>query len=211
MRNKIIKYFSLTALLVFAGCGSSPTNDQGVSFSLTGFYSEVGSGTTAPAGEVGQSAPFSAANPEDEDSFGGMLTTVAGLRNNMTSQTVRVDRMEMKYYIEGAKAQPPRTVVPLTVLLGVSSGAGASTSSSGSTTTTALNSQSYAEFPVVTTDIMTWLNFNKTNLPELPFTMAVEVTAEGVSSAGNRYETNPASYFIIFTPDNLIAPTPGDF
>ncbi len=211
MKNKIIKYFSFASLFVFAGCGSSPTNDQGVSFTLTGFYADTGEGTTAPAGEVGQSVPLSAANPEGIDSFGGIVTTVAGLRNNMTSQTVRVDRIEMKYYIEGAKAQPPRTVVPLTVFLGVSSGAGSSTSSSGSTTTTVLNSQSYAEFPVVTTDIMTWLNFNKTNLPELPFTMAVEVTAEGISSAGNRYETNPASYFIIFTPDNIIAPTASEF
>jgi hypothetical protein len=208
MRNKIVKYFSLASLLVFGGCGSSPTNDQGVSFTLTGFYSKVGGGTEAPDGEVGQSVPLSSGELEGAGKF--TVDTVAGLRNNIKSQSIRVDRIEMKYYIEGSKSQPPKTMVPLTLLLGPSSGGGSSASSSGSTTAV-INSQSYAKFPIVTTDIMSWLNFNRGNLPELPFTMAVEVTAEGISSAGNRYETNPASYFVIFTPDNIIAPTESEF
>ncbi len=214
MRNRMKKYLSLFSLVTLSACGSSPSNNQGVSFMLTGFYAETSDGTNIPAGEVGQSVPLSSINPEDITGlFGGSVLTVAGLRNNMSTQTIRVDRMEMDYFIEGAATQPPSTIVPLTAVLGpVSSGnssASSGSSSSAGTTGGALPTQFFAQFPIVTTDIMAWLNFNRGSLPELPFTMAVTVKAEAVSSSGSRYESNPASYFIIFTPDNIISPTDG--
>jgi hypothetical protein len=203
------------SLIFLAACGSSPTNNQGVSFTLLGFFQGDASEGSEARGEVGQYKPLSAGGVETQggDTAGDALTYV-GLQNNITSQFLRVDRLEIEYFIEGSRIQPPNTAIALTSFLGKapSTGTGSSSSSgsnSSSTIGTSSANISYTQFPIVPSDIMTWLNFNRNSLPELPFTMIATVKASAVSSAGDRYASNEGSYFIIFTPDNVIAPTEG--
>jgi hypothetical protein len=209
MFNKIILVLSLVFI---SACGSGSSNEQGVSFTLLGFFSEIGDAGETPPGELGQSTPLSAENPESQSgNLAGSVSTVVGLQNNITSQFLRVDRLEMDYFIEGASIQPPSTLVAVTTILGASpgdtlTGGSSSSSSGGGTTTQEDTSTVYASFPIVPPDVMAWLNFNRASLPELPFTMIASVRASAVGSSGARYDSNEGSYFIIFTPDNVIAP-----
>lgn len=208
----MLKRLVLVLSLVFiSACGSGSSNDQGVSFTLLGFFSEVGDARRTPPGELGQSVPLSAENPENQTgNLAGSVSTVVGLQNNITTQFLRVDRLEMDYFVEGASIQPPSTLVAVTTILGASPGdtltGGSSSSSGGGTTTEEDTSAVYASFPIVPPDVMAWLNFNRASLPELPFTMIATVRASAVGSSGARYDSNEGSYFIIFTPDNVIAP-----
>jgi len=220
----------MTALCVsvalFVGCGTAATNNQGISFTLLGFFAELpeSGSDTLPTGELGQATPLSSENPElQTGNVSGAVSTVAGMKNNIISQFIRVDRMVINYYIEGANVQPPSTTVGISALLGPSV---SSTSSSDSTSTdssssgtskppsslpnfSTISELSFGSFPIVPPEVTAWLNLNRAQLPEAPFTMLATVKASAVSSSGQRYYSNPADYFIIFTPDNVIAPTEG--
>jgi hypothetical protein len=215
MKKTITKLGFGLSLILLAACGSSPTNNQGVSFTLLGFFQDVATEGGNNVGELGQSVPLSDSNPETQaDNLAGAVATVVGLQNNISTQFLRVDRLEVDYYVEGSRIQPPSTMIPLTMLLGKAptTGTGSSSSSGASSSSTggiSSNNIQYGQFPIVTSDVMTWLNFNRNSLPELPFTMIASVKASAISSAGDRYYSNEGSYFVIFTPDNVIAPTEG--
>ncbi|RMD85533.1 MAG: hypothetical protein D6808_05050 [Candidatus Dadabacteria bacterium] len=215
-------------ILSVLSCGST-NNDQGVSFTFLGYFSEVPDDPSGavPAGVVGLSAPLSTATGESSASFGGAIVTVAGVQNNLSGQFIRVDRIFMSYNIPGASAQPPDTSAALSILLGPAS---SSTSSGGDTGTGtegggssgasgsslpdsfangSLSNINYAQFMVVPPEIIAWLNFNRAKLPEPPFTMTVTAYLSGVTSAGDRMDTNSVPLFIQFVPDNVIEPTEG--
>lgn len=225
-----MKRFTIASLIgvgisiaAFIGCGTAATNNQGVSFTLLGFFAELpDSGSTEqPPGELGQAVPLSLENPETQSgNLAGSVSTVAGLKNNISSQFLRVDRMKVSYYIEGAEQQPPDTVVAFGAVLGPGGqSSGGDTTTEGSSSSSKgvsslpdfaeIGSLSFGRFPIVTPEIMAWLNLYRGSLPELPFTMLATVKASAVGSAGERYYSNEATYFIIFTPDIAIAPTEG--
>ncbi len=224
---QLVKYVSIVSLallcsLLAVGCGSSSTNNQGVSFTLLGFFAELpeAGSEELPQGSIGQAVPISAVNPETQAGNAvGTTTTIVGLKNNIVSQFIRTDRLKISYYIEGASKQPPNTTIAFSVLLGPGGGSssgeegGEESSSSSSTSSlpdfSSIASQGFGSFPIITPDISAWLNLNRGSLPELPFTLTATVKASGVTSSGNRVDSNEAQYFIIFTPDNEIAPTNG--
>lgn len=226
MKLKSLLFLVVSGILLVygVGCGTSSTNSQGVSFTLLGFFAELpesGSGEI-PNGELGQAVPLSVEGPETQGgNLVGTVSTVLGLRNNISSQFVRVDRLLMSYNIEGASQQPPNTTLAYSFFLGPLVGSdveGESESSDDSNSTSGGSSLpdfedvlniGFGSFPIVPPEIIAWLNFNRNNLPELPFTMTATVRASGVTSAGNRVTSNESSYFIIFTPDIAIAPTQG--
>lgn len=207
------------SIAVFIGCGTSATNNQGISFTLLGFFAELpdSGATEQPPGELGQATPLSAENPETQSgNLAGAVSTVAGLKNNISTQFLRVDRMQVSYFIEGADKQPPDTVVAFSAVLGPggqSSEGDAAAEGDSSTTSGSLpdfseiGALSFGRFPIVTPEVVAWLNLYRGSLPELPFTMLATVKASAVGSAGERYYSNEASYFIIFTPDIAISPT----
>jgi hypothetical protein len=58
--------------------------------------------------------------------------------------------------------------------------------------------------------IREWINFNRDLLPEAPFKMEVIIRVSGISSSGNRYETNDGVFDFDVLPENLIDPTVSD-
>ena len=62
---------------------------------------------------------------------------------------------------------------------------------------------------IVPAEVRQWLVLNKNFLPELPFTMEVRGFVPGISSAGNRYDTNEVKIFVQFVPDIVITPGTG--
>ncbi|RIL12176.1 MAG: hypothetical protein DCC75_00900 [Proteobacteria bacterium] len=184
------------------GCGGGGSNnDQGVSFTLLGFFADSSGGT----GELGRSVPLST-DPESEAQASGAIFTTAGVQNNLSNQVIRTDRALMSYYIDGAELQPPSTTVAFSSILAPAAPDGSSSLPPGFG-----NGQTvvYGNFPIVPSDIMAWLNLNRALLPELPFHMTVTVTISGVTTAGDRLETNSATYTVQFTPDVVIPPSGG--
>ncbi|RMG44743.1 MAG: hypothetical protein D6719_01300 [Candidatus Dadabacteria bacterium] len=214
----------LLAVLSF-GCGSA-SNNQGVSFTFLGFFTEFGDCGELPSSVVGISAPISSSSGISEVTTGNSeslgtessISAIVGLQNNMETQFIRTQRMFLSYYIEGASTQPPDTAVALSTIVNPAAttsdsadtgGASASASAGSSLPGTFSNfcNRSFAQVPVVPAEIRTWLNLNRNSLPELPFTMVVTAYVTGLTSAGDRLDSNPVELFIHVTVDNDIAPT----
>lgn len=202
-----------------AGCGSATNNDQGVAFTLLGFYSaddvDDAEGCDSPTGTLGL---FSTLNASGTDPASGTTAIFAGLQNNLSQQFIRTDRAFITYNVTGASRQPPDTSVPLgTIIFPSVSDSTSENSSAGFVSSLppafggAGCSRGYAGFEVVPADIITWLNFNRTALPELPFRLDATVEVTGVTSAGDRYTSNPMTFFVDFLADVPInEPTEGD-
>jgi hypothetical protein len=56
---------------------------------------------------------------------------------------------------------------------------------------------------------MEWINLNRNALPEAPFHLIVTSYMTGISSGGDRFDTNREQLFLEMIPDNVIAPTDG--
>ncbi|NLF25470.1 MAG: hypothetical protein GX589_07410 [Deltaproteobacteria bacterium] len=206
----------------FLGCGDSKRNNQGVSFTFAGWFSQPGKNNTfeEAVGSTAIPAPISDANPESGDSYGGIITRFAALQNNLTGQMIRAERAYHSYYIPGASVQPPDTSVSVAVVLGP-----ADDNSAGeeewklpfdADTTLPGNADNisdlvFASVPVVTADVRTFINTNRQYMPELPFVMEVTTYISGVASSGYRLETNKVQIEVIWTPDNIIPPAGGNY
>ncbi len=202
------------------GCGSGSSNDQGVSFTLLGFYDDLEGDP-----ELVRVVPLSFSGSEiqgdqfqdgftDQTNISGAIISFAGSQNNLSQVFIRTDAAYLSYFIPGASRQPPDTATAYSLVLGpaVSAGAAASDDPFISTLPPALadvENVGYAPVSIVPADVMTWLNLNRTALPELPFDMIVTAYVSGVTSAGDRLDSNEVQYLVKFTPDNVIPPASG--
>jgi hypothetical protein len=63
--------------------------------------------------------------------------------------------------------------------------------------------------PIIPAPIREWLVFNSNQLPEAPFDLEIVITLTGLSSGGNRYDTNQGLFTISVVPEiPVIPPTP---
>lgn len=195
-------------------CGSS-SNDQGMSFTLLGYFQSSGTEGTVPPVLSGASIVISDPNdeaPPSADNFGGgTVLAYVGIQNNIVTQTLRADQSLFEYNVPGAAAQPPTTNYPLSITLGPG------TSSSTTPPTSSLPgsfqgfpNSAYVQVPIISADIRAWMNLNRDLLPDRPFIMTVRTTISGVTSAGDRLDSNPADLFVQVNDDAIIAPTVGN-
>lgn len=213
------KYLALGALVAgFYGCGGS-NNDQGVSFTNLGFFQfdedeEFECGELPPIGQFGTTASLGSFS----DTSGGVVSAL-GLQNNLAGQIIRPDRVLLSFYVPGATSNPPSTTESLGGILGPGDGtaneSGGSSSSSGGSTSIptslppgfdSICNQGFYNIYVVPPQVMSYISINRADFPEPPFIMEVRVTASGVSSAGDRIESNPQSFLVEFGPDTVINP-----
>lgn len=246
----ITSALAATAFIVGAlGCGSASNNDQGVSFSAIGFAAQDDDGAcTLDIGTTGVIVPITFGTVAEDFAISGIISCIL-LQNNMSSQSVRVERLYLSYHIPGASEQPPDTSIPLSVVLsplnqeapldGGGSGGGdesetasADSSASGSQDEASTDPDSSiggstaktsslpsgfqgfgnrvsAPFFSVPPEIRQWLAFNRTALPETPFVMEITVYAQGMTSGGDRMNTNPLSLFADVIEDRIIPPDEG--
>jgi hypothetical protein len=69
--------------------------------------------------------------------------------------------------------------------------------------------RAFAQVPIIPAPVREWLNFNSNQLPEAPFDLEVVVQLTGLSSGGNRYDTNEALFTLSIIPEiPIIPPTP---
>lgn len=205
------------AAVLCVACGDSNRNDQGVSFNLNGYWADTSGSTGYMAFYLPlNSNPSLATNIEEPANPGGSwaygMEAYAGLENHLSGQFIRVERMHLRYYVPGARLQPPSTSVGIPILLGPATSTATEESNNvveGSSLPGSYSNDSvgYAGLDLVTPDVVSWLNFNRSDLPEPPFVMVVNSYATGVTSAGYGIQSNPVEIQITVTTDNVIPPT----
>lgn len=213
----------LAGTMSLSGCGSASSNDQGVSFTLLGFFAkdDIDASSadckTLPTSVLGLYMPLN--DPGDEASTDtGDLITYLGAQNNLSQQFIRTDRVFIEYYVPGASVQPPTTSLPFSMMVNPA----VSSTEDATTTAKAFDSslppsfggqgcsRAFGGFTVVPEDVLSWMNFNRGELPEPPFVMTAIVSVTGITSAGDRLTSNQASIDIHVTPDVVIAPEGAD-
>ena len=164
-----------------------------------------------------------------EPGFGGLsidpsgaVYAIVGIQNNLYGQILRADRVLLQYYIPGATVQPPSTNVAVNMLAGpAESGMGTTTTDQNTPslrkpvvtslppTFNQVCNRAFAQVPIIPSPVREWLNFNSNQLPEAPFDLEVVVQLTGLSSGGNRYDTNEALFTLSIIPEiAVIPPTP---
>jgi len=157
----------------------------------------------------------------------GAVYAIVGIQNNMYGQIFRADRVLLQYYVPGASVQPPSTNVAVNMLAGpAESGLGGIGFGGGVEEETAADprrpivtslpptfsqvcNRAFAQVPIIPAPVREWLNFNSNQLPEAPFDLEVVVQLTGLSSGGNRYDTNEALFTLSIIPEiPIIPPTP---
>ncbi len=175
---------------------------------------------------LGQTMPQATATPNVSSSTGllvdpsGAVYAVVGVQNNMYGQFFRADRILLEYYVPGASVQPPSTNVALNLLAGPAE-AGTQGGSVVADVTDGIRrpnitslppafnqicNRAFATVPIIPAPIREWLNFNSSQLPETPFDLEIVVTLTGLSSGGNRYDTNQGLFTINVVPEVLVIP-----
>lgn len=211
-KKALISSLSVTLLGLAFGCGSTSSNDQGVSVQNLGYF-VVGSTEDPPPGITGAILPLAsdvALIAEVNDFFPTQGTGLVdglthfasmGVFNRMQNQFIRIVRIDCHYEIPGAS---PSLVIP-TDSSNVSFIVNASVytpdnplGEAASSNTELFPNVVYAPFQILSPDLYAFLNANRTSLPELPFRMTATCTATGVTQAGDNLETNEMPYQIQF-------------
>lgn len=217
--NKIALGLVATALSI-AGCGGATNNNQGTSITLIGTFAESGdaSSDTLPAGQTGvtvsiENGTASDGDPENGDEVAGVLTYL-GIQNNLTGQFFRTERVILSYYVEGSALQPPDTTMSLSAVIGPattgdSAAAGSDGSSLPDNVGTQLPNRTFAQTFVVPASIMSYILLNSNEMfgSRDAVTMIVTMYVSGVTSAGDRIETNKIDFPVILKNGPIVAPT----
>lgn len=225
--NKIALGLVATALSI-AGCGGATNNNQGTSITLIGTFAESGdaSSDTLPAGQTGvtvsiENGTASDGNPENGNEVAGVLTFL-GIQNNLTGQFFRTERVILSYYVEGSSLQPPNTTMSLSAVIGpaivAAGGSGDGAGGAGGATDgsslpdnvgTQLPNRTFAQTFVVPASIMSYILLNSDALfgSRDAVTMIVTMYVSGVTSAGDRIETNKIDFPVVLKNGPIIEPT----
>lgn len=201
------------------GCGQLPEP-------FGGGYLRLGEAEPEPGGSV------SSTNLSGTDAAGAFISVV-GLQNNLYGQAFRAERLIVDFFIPGASQQPPATNVPVFLVagpaesaaqVGIGGGAGVDGGANAAPSPglrrplftslppsfSNLCNRSLAQVTIVPAAVREWLNFNRDVLPEPPFQMEVTLRLNGLSSSGNRYDTNDATFDFTILPESYIEPTAPD-
>lgn len=205
---KILSWTLVATLCLSAlGCGSSSNNDQGVAFTLFGFFKSP-CGDSTSGGDAGTVIPIDQDFESDQGVNIAAYETCYGLQNNLAREGIRVEAAFMDYFIPGAAKQPPSTSQPLGVVLGPSGTADDSDLPQGSLPPGFdFENETRIGVFILPPDVIGWLSLNRASLPELPFLMRVNTYVTGVTTSGNRLETNRLSFPIDFVVGNEIVPS----
>lgn len=195
-RRFIRHLFGLGLAMAALGCGTASNNDQGVSFLNFGFFAVDEEGKCSEDGVTG--GLFFLGNSARS------LSTCVGVQNNLSGQFIQSNRATISYFVPGAAVQPPSVVVPFTNILGPGSTGANTTLPDGVKN----ESSVIAGLTLITTDIWNFLVLNQRDLPNFPYTMIATVTVSGITSAGDRLDTNSTEIGIEVRREGAIEVTP---
>lgn len=192
------------------GCGQLPAG-------FGGGYLQLGEIGPEPGGTVLETGG------SGTDPAGGFLSVI-GIQNNLYGQAYRGERLLLDFYVPGASVQPPSTTVPIYLVAGpaesavqVNTGAnnGATTVDPGlrkplftslPPSFSNLCNRSLQQVTIIPPAIREWLNFNRDLLPDAPYKLELTLQVSGLTSSGNRVETNPVTLDFDILPETYVSP-----
>ena len=190
--------FLMLAMFPISGCGEASNNDQGTSFTATGFFTD----STGETGLTGIDVASGIDNPVVTDPQAnnvlveGRYTVIyMGLENRMTRQFVRVTRIECSYEVEGASIAIPSDSFNSSLVVP----AGTSAAAAEGQAATVEPGQAFVGFEVLSVDLFSFLNNNIADFPQRPFRLIATCTAVGVTQAGDAIESNPLYFPIVIS------------
>ncbi len=201
---RIRSMVAAAAGLALVGCGGGGgSNDNGVSFAFLGVFQEVQE-QVAPAadtlptadnhpGDTGRVVDITTIQeiPNDVNGDGDADGGFLGMENNLTSQSINVEGVNVKIVIAGAVINPVVTdFVPLGIRLGPKP-----TGDSQST-----DNLAFAQTFFVGPDVIAFLNQHPNLLPPKPFTMSVVMRLTGTSDSGDSFDSNEFTYTVNVVP-----------
>jgi len=193
------------------GCGQLPAG-------IIGAYIQLGEIGPEPGGTL-TSSNLAGTDPA------GAFVAVVGIQNNLYGQAFRAERLLMDFYIPGASEQPPSTNVPISLIAGPAESAQNSVGvinnqnnqnqsagpglrrpifTSLPPSFSNLCNRALSQATIVPASIREWLNFNRDLLPPAPFKMEVVLRVSGLSSSGNRIETNDVVLDVDVLPETYV-------
>jgi hypothetical protein len=188
------------------GCGQLPGG-------FAGGYLQLGEIGPEPGGTVLETGG------SGTDPAGGYLSVV-GIQNNLYGQAYRGERLLLDYYVPGASVQPPSTTVPIYLVAGPAESAAQTGNNAGNTVDPGLRKPLFTSLPpslsnlcnrslqqvtIIPPAIREWLNFNRDLLPAAPYKMELTVQVSGLTSSGNRVDTNPVTLDFDVLPESYVA------
>jgi len=223
MGFKLRTLSALMLVLGINGCGGGgANNDAGMSFTLNGFNAIQNNACSLTTFVSAIAMPISGGGAAENSGSVGAFSCF-NVQNNLVTQSVRVDRAMIRYFVAGASSQPPSTVTAAGVVLGAANGAtslpngngsqpgtkpggtlpSGGTGGAGGTGSSSSAPRATADFAVVPAAVGEWISSHRSELPEPPFEMIASVTVSGITSAGNRIETNELPLSVVVTEDNV--------
>ena len=204
MRTARAVVVAAAACVAIAGCGSGGSNDNGVSFRALGVFQEVQE-QVAPAadtlptkdnhpGDTGRTISLAATStiPNDTNGDGDFDGGFLGMQNDLVTQSINVQGVNVSIFIPGARLQNPVATdfVALSITLGPAKVAEGETASN----------LAFAQTLFVGPDLMAFLNQNQTLLPATPFTMNIVMRLTGIDDAGDSFDSNEITYTVDVLP-----------
>jgi hypothetical protein len=191
------------ALVGCGGGGGTGSNDNGISFSFTGVFQEAQE-QVAPApdqpptaenhpGDTGRTVDLTRINaiPNDVNGDGDPDGGFLGMQNNLTTQSMNVQGVNVKIVIAGALINPVLTdFVPMAIRLAPKPAAGSQST----------DNEAFAQTLFVSPSAIAFLNQHPALLPPKPFTMSVVMTLEGTSDNGDTFTSNEFTYPVDVVP-----------
>ncbi len=187
-RNKIASAVLAALLLGGAACGGSTNNDQGTSFLASGYFDGAETPVTGYVLPLASDIPNTGTETPDGAGFtnsfpaDGLQAIVRmRLENRLSSQFLRVSRIDCSYLVPGAS---PALVLP----------------NDSFNASAVIQPEATTDFPfqIISPDLFSYLNVNRNLLPELPFRMLAECSAIAVTQAGDTIRSNPLTFFVQF-------------
>jgi len=193
------------------GCGQLPAG-------VSGGYIQLGA--------VGsQTIPTITEDILSGSDFAGNYLSVIGIQNNLYGQAYRAERVLVDYFIPGASIQPPSVSIPISLIAGPAEstsrvGAGGNNNNNNAPdpgirrpiftslppSFSNLCNRALSQVPIVPSSVRDWLIINQGQLPAPPYLMEANIRVAGISSAGDRIETNDASVVFDVIPASFTIP-----
>ena len=204
---RIRSMVAAAACLALVGCGGggsgNGSNDNGISFSFLGVFQEVQE-QVAPAadqlptvadhpGDTGRTVDLTTVQeiPNDVNGDGDADGGFLGMQNNLATQSMNVEGVNVKIVIPGALINPVATdFAPLAIRLDPAPAVGSQST----------NNEAFAQTIFVPPDVIAFLNQNPNLLPPKPFTMNIVMTLQGTSDNGDNFVSNEFTYSVNVIP-----------
>jgi hypothetical protein len=199
-------WIAAATLVASSGCGSGG-NDQGIVFRAVGTFrglEQIDEGRiTCTEPSVGNSiidASFTLRIattldfPNRNDPFADPCGGYLALENSLSTQSMNVQEILIRYEVPGASIPIPENPV--------SFGQRILPATSDTETTSGQANLIFAELvgQIVPRTIIVFLNQNVDRLPETPYLMNVFMSARGQSDDGTQYQTNEIGYQLTIIP-----------